>query len=73
MRLLGLQGNKTVLGGVMVIRKGSKGVQYMFVEKAPGDQPPLDTVRACSMLPSIRVIAGHASIYMLQAARACGH
>lgn len=39
-----MQGTKTILGGLIIVRAGHKGVQYMYAEDAPGDQPPLEKV-----------------------------
>lgn len=42
--IMHMTGTKTILGGLIIVRAGHKGVQYMYAEDAPGDQPPLEKI-----------------------------
>ncbi len=41
-----MQGTTNVLGGLMVVRKGQDGVQYLFTEDTFGDHADQDRVKA---------------------------
>ena len=51
-----MQGTTNVLGGLMVVRKGQDGVQYLFTEETFGDQTEIDRVKAevCHGFPTLQ-------------------